>query len=383
MPKRRGLTDDQVAALPRKAKRYTVPDPEQLGHYLRVPARSSRAAIAFAAVARDPSGKQIWVTLGGADALRIDQARELAREAIRRIKAGKPSSEPGKATVCNVAEQWLERQVRKNKYRSARETERIVNRYIVPRIGDRVFADVRRRDIAELLDRIEDDHSKRVAEAVLKVFRAISRWLHQRDEDYNPPLTAGMSRLTKGEGRRRRILNDDEIRAVWGVAGQYGDFVRLVLLTAQRREKLIRLRWDDLAPDGTWTIRTAPREKGNPGKLKLPPAAAAIIQARPRFVGNPYVFAGRNGEPTTAFVTGSYKAQFDNLCGVTNWRVHDLRRTARSLMSRAGVQTEIAERVLGHTQGELIEIYDRHSYQDEMAEALEKLTALIQTITSA
>ena len=51
--------------------------------------------------------------------------------------------------------------------------------------------------------------------------------------------------------------------------------------------------------------------------------------------------------------------------------------TARSLMSRAGVQTEIAERVLGHAQGELIQIYDRHTYQDEMAEALTKLAALL------
>ena len=136
MPKRRGLTDKQVAALPRKQKRYTLPDPEQLGHYLRVPTRSSRAAIAFAAVARDPNGKQIWETIGTADALGIDQARELARDAIKRIKAGKPISEPGRPTVRDVAEQWLERHVRKNEFRTARERERIVNRYIVPRIGD-------------------------------------------------------------------------------------------------------------------------------------------------------------------------------------------------------------------------------------------------------
>ena len=53
VPRRRGLTDKQVAALPRREKRYTLPDPEQLGHYLRIPARTSRAPIAFAAVARD------------------------------------------------------------------------------------------------------------------------------------------------------------------------------------------------------------------------------------------------------------------------------------------------------------------------------------------
>ena len=137
-----------------------------------------------------------------------------------------------------VAEEWLERHVRGNS-RTERERGRIISRYIVPQIGDRVFADVRRKDIAELLDRIEDESGKQMADGVLKTFRAISKWVQQRDESYNPPLTAGMSRVPKGEGRRKRILADDEIRAIWACEGQYGDFVRLALLTAQRREKLI------------------------------------------------------------------------------------------------------------------------------------------------
>ena len=95
------------------------------------------------------------------------------------------------------------------------------------------------------------------------------------------------------------------------------------------------------------------------------------------------VFAGRKNGPTAMFGSGTYKAAFDKLCGVKDWRVHDLRRTARSLMSRAGVQTEIAERVLGHAPGGLIQIYDRHHYQDEMADALTKLAALIEQIMSS
>jgi integrase len=381
MPKRRGLTDKQVAALPRRDKRYNYADPELRGHYLRVPARSSRAPIAFAAVARNPDGKQIWTTLGTADALGIDKARELARHAIARIKSGKPSDEPSPPTVADIAEQWLERHVRSNKLRSARERGRIISRYITPHIGGRIFAEIRRKDIAEFLDLIEDQSGKPMADSVLKTFRAMSKWVQLRDETYNPLLTTGMSRVPKGEGRRKRILGDDEIRAVWGAPGQYGDFVRLALLTAQRREKLITLRWDDIK-DGVWTIRTEPREKGNPGRLRLPLVALDLVKRQPRFVENPYVFAGRDNGPTAVFGSGTYKAQFDKLCGVTDWRVHDLRRTARSLMARAGIQTEIAERVLGHTQGELIEIYNRHSYEDQMAAALKKLATIIEGIAN-
>jgi integrase len=328
-------------------------------------------------VARDPNGKQTWITVGTADTIGIDQARDLARQAISRIKSGKPTSEPAKPTVADMAAVWLERHVRSNKLRTEPERVRIISRYINPHIGTRIFADVRRKDIAELLDLIEDQNGKQMANAVLRTFRALANWVRLRDETYNPPLTAGMSRVPKGDGRRKRILADDEIKAVWNVPGQYGDFVRLALLTAQRRDKLKTLRWDDIDARGVWTIRTEEREKGNPGRLRLPQVALDIIQHQPRFVGNAYVFARRNNGPTGVFSTGLYKAQFDKLCGVVDWRIHDLRRTARSLMSRAGVQTEIAERVLGHAQGELIETYDRHSYQDEMAAALEKLAAII------
>ena len=123
-----------------------------------------------------------------------------------------------------------------------------------------------------------------MADSVLKVFRAISRWVQQRDEDYSAPLTTGMSRVPKAEARRKQILDDEEIRAIWGAAGQYGDFVRLALLTAQRRDKLHTLRWDDLDANGVWTIRTALREKGNPGKLALPKVALDIIRAQPRLL---------------------------------------------------------------------------------------------------
>ena len=120
LPRRRGLTDQQVATLPRKAKRYNYADPEMRGHYLRLsPDRAT--PISYAAVARDPSGMQHWATLGTADAMGIDQARELAREAIKRIKGGKPTSLPGKPTVRDVAEQWLQRHVDKKGLRSAKD----------------------------------------------------------------------------------------------------------------------------------------------------------------------------------------------------------------------------------------------------------------------
>ena len=64
------------------------------------------------------------------------------------------------------------------------------------------------------------------------------------------------------------------------------------------------------------------------------------------------------------------------------WVIHDLRRTARSLMSRAGVRPDIAERVLGHAIAGVEGVYDRHSYREEKADALQRLAALVETIVN-
>ena len=142
---------------------------------------------------------------------------------------------------------------------------------------------------------------------------------------------------------RDRILDDDELRVVWNAAdGTFGAFVKILLLTGQRKEKASTMRWHDL--DGaTWTIPTEKREKGNAGVLVLPKIALEIINAQPRFASNPYVFAGEGSHIKS---WSRRKREFDaKLEGVAPWVLHDLRRTARSLMSRAGIRPDISERV--------------------------------------
>jgi integrase len=62
------------------------------------------------------------------------------------------------------------------------------------------------------------------------------------------------------------------------------------------------------------------------------------------------------------------------------WVIHDLRRTARSLMARAGVRPDLAERVMGHAIADVEGVYDRHGYTDEKTKALASLAGLIEQI---
>jgi integrase len=152
---------------------------------------------------------------------------------------------------------------------------------------------------------------------------------------------------------------------------------RLLLLCGQRYDKCRTLRWSDIAADGTWTIRTEKREKGNAGSLKLPKLALDIVKAQPRLASNDFVFAGNKG---ARFFRQDAKTALDKASGVAGWRIHDLRRTSRSLLSRAGVRPDIAEKVLGHAVGNIESTYDRYSYAEEKADALRRLAALIERI---
>ena len=210
-------------------------------------------------------------------------------------------------------------------------------------------------------------------------------WFATRHDDYNPPIVKGMKRQ-KAAGRTR-VLDDDELTAIWRAAndqgGAFAGIVRLCLLSAQRSRKVATMRWEDLDLDaGVWTVaQESAREKGTGGALRLPAAALAIIRAQPRLATNPHVFPARGGAgPFVGF--GSAKEAFDAKLpkDTPGWTVHDLRRTARSLMSRAGVSSEHAERVMGHAIGRVEGIYDRHAYREEKGVALAKLATLIDSI---
>jgi integrase len=376
---RKTLSDKGVAALKPRAKRYAYPDPELRGHWIRVNASGAKS---FAAVTRGPDGRQVWATLGPADSMPIAKAREQARSILQRVRAGRPAVEPKAESVAAVVETWRKRHVEANALRSAREINRLLDTHVLPAWKNREFTAIRRSDVAALLDHVEDHHSPRQADYVLNVVRSIMNWYATRRDDYNPPVARGMKR--QKTATRARVLDDAELRAIWRVAeGQAGAFaaiVRLCLLTAQRSRKVASMKWTDVS-EGVWVVPKEGREKDVGGALKLPGAALAIIEAQPRLASNPHVFAarGRSG-PFVGFGPG--KAAFDAKLSkdTPTWTIHDLRRTARSLMSRAGVSSEHAERLMGHAIGGVEGIYDRHSYLDEKADALKRLAALIDAI---
>ena len=226
--------------------------------------------------------------------------------------------------------------------------------------------------------------SKIVHAALLLAFlRRILNWHALRDDNFRSPIVRGMARRTADQRERDRVLNDDELRKVWRAAETFsppwGQFIRLMLLTATRRDEVADMPWSEVTGD-LWTIPDT-RYKTKVGiTLPLSRAAMKVLEELPRIVGCEYAFTTNGRAPISGF--SGFKLRLDMSSGVTGWRFHDLRRTARSLLSRAGVNPDIAERCLGHIIGGPRGVYDRHPYIDEMRQAFEDLAKQIKKIVS-
>jgi integrase len=153
------------------------------------------------------------------------------------------------------------------------------------------------------------------------------------------------------------------------------------------------MNWKEIGEDRIWTIPAERYKTKRPNHVPLSNAAFQVIEAQPKLNGCNFVFPSRTQTPFSGF--GKSKAAFDKavqkaLQGpakvgtkfepLPNWTLHDLRRTAKTLMARAGVRPDISERVLGHVIAGVEGTYDRHSYADEKRDALEKLAAMIERI---
>jgi integrase len=233
-----------------------------------------------------------------------------------------------------------------------------------------------------MLDKIEVGAGPRMADVTLATLRRAFHWYEKRSDEFRSPIIRGMSRQNAAEHRRTRILDDRELRTVWQATEDKSPFsalVRFLLLTSARRNEAAAMKWDEVV-DGVWTLPASRSKTKTEIVRPLSRAALAILDGLPHIDGCEFVFTSNGITPIASF--SGPKAALDATSGITGWRLHDLRRTARSLLSRVGINSDIAEKCLGHSRGDIVERYDRHSYTREMRDAFEKLATLIEHIVN-
>jgi integrase len=276
-------------------------------------------------------------------------------------------------TLQHVCELYMAREG--TKLRSAAWRKSVLDRHIYPILGSRPIAEIRRSEVVGLLDRIEGRSGPVMATQTLAVLRKVMNWHASRSDDFLSPIVKGMARTKPSERARERILTDDELQKVWHSAeGVYGSYLRFLLLTAARRNEVAGMTWAEIN-GGDWTLPGA----RNKTKVDLVRPLSRMAQDLLGLEGVGFVWS-TNGGARAIGDFGGFKKDLDAATGVTGWRFHDLRRTARSLMSRAGVPSDHAERCLGHVMPGVRGTYDRHEYYEEKRRAFEALASLVARI---
>jgi integrase len=336
--------------------------------------------------------------------------RDAIIEADRRAKAVRDRNEdprpertrrlaekqtPAGETIADLLDAFHDRYVVKEKnLRSALLIKQTFDRLVKPKIGKLGVYELRRSHVVELLDEIADERGPVMADRTLAMLRKCFNWRATRDDDFRPPIVRGMERSNQKERARSRTLTDQEIGDLWAALERvsepacYPSFIKALLLTAGRRTEVSDMRWDEIDGD-TWVVPASRYKTGIDHVVPLTRAVRDAIGKRPtNFQKRPFVFSATGAKPFGDYAR--IKSCLDEAIAAVraetgrepmpHWTLHDLRRTARSLMSRAGVSSDHAERCLGHVMGGVRGTYDRHEYLAEKLAAFEALATLVAKI---
>lgn len=314
-----------------------------------------------------------------------DQARRKAKAILGEVAAGRdPAGErraarqaqkAARKTVRDVATEWLERDQASN--RRLPEVDRILKRDVLPAIGDMPITDLRKRDVIEVLDNITDRGSGIMANRTLAIIKRMLTWAAGRDE-----VESNVAQFVEppaDETRRDRVLSDAELVEIWRAAdaqgGPYGAGVKLLMLTAARREEIFSLSEVELDLPGAVIRLPASRTKAKEGRsIPLSPPAVVILTGLLEGGAGPYLLSATGERPWCDFPRSKRALDARLPDEMAPWVLHDIRRSVATGLQRLGARLETIEAVLGHIAGSrrgIVGTYQRHAFEAEARQALE------------
>ena len=370
----------QSCSAPR-AQRADYADALCPGLHLRVSGRGTKS---FSTMLR-VNGRLQRRTIGRYPNLSLAAARAAAlamqRGAAEGVDPREPAAAPAPAiTYAELVDAYTERHLRPNA-RSWRDIRSSLLHPAFRTLRTRAAAGITRGEIASLIDAVVAEGKGQAAVNLLRRLKMVFNWGAEREllpanpcERIRPPV-----RVVE----RDRVLNDAEIVAVWRACEQMSppwcQMIRLLMLTGQRRSEVATMRWSEVE-GATWVIPREKVKKDRPHAVPLVATAAATLATLPRWGDDAFIFT-RTGGATAASGFSYVKQRIDELSGVSDWRIHDIRRTVRSKLAELGVPRDVARKVLNHEDGKVDRIYNRHEYLTEKREALERWETRLLAIT--
>jgi integrase len=368
------LTLNRIAGLkcPEGKRDMLVFDDEQRGLGVRVTASGGKTYLAQ----YNWHGRKRRIPLGSCGALSLAKARDAVRAIMGDVARGiDPAAERKKAnvhealTLAALLSDWQALHLASKRPRYAAEAVRAL-RNAFPRYLDLPADDLSRAAAVKALDAMAMRGSPAMAARTAAYGKAAYGWGVKRGSlSGNPFLNLPVAPTE----RRERVLTDDELAAIWKAThgpGPFNGIVRMLLLTGQRREEVAGMTWAELSGDlSTWIIPASRAKNGATHIVPLSAQAQDLLRGVPR--SGDLAFPGLRG---TFNGFSPAKAALDARSGVTNWRLHDLRRTMATGLQRLGVRLEVTEQVLNHVSGSragIVGVYQRHDFASEKRAALE------------
>jgi integrase len=322
-----------------------------------------------------------------AEARRVAQAARESRDPLTYL--GGAVQDDTRLRFAELAEEYIARGMIQRRganagepLKSAARYEAAIRKVLLPAWGSRPVEKLTKADATALTDKVMDRSGDGAARESHRLYMRIFSWAVGRGTVSHHPF---QGIVPPAPNRHRdRVLTPVELSDVWAASEEIsypcGPFYRLLILTGQRLKEVAHMEWSEIEGD-VWTIPGERTKNGLPSEVPLSSLALAEIEALPRGSG-PFVFSYTDGQkPVASF--NKLKTKMDRVSGVENWHNHDLRRTLRTGLAELGVPETVAEKVLNHTEPNvLVKTYNRHAYRNEKAAALERWAQRVREIVT-
>jgi integrase len=382
----------ETLACPEGAKDRLVFDSELCGFGIRI----TPAAKIFLVQYQTPAGKR-RVKIGAWGALTVERARREARALLGDVARGRdPYAEKlaqaelerqAKAeavyTFGHMVEAWADARNGDRRESYLREAVLCLKRNLSSWL-ERPAALITLQEAVRALDALKAAKGTVAANRTLAYARAAYSWACKRQALAANPLK-GIEQPGR-EVPRERVLTPHELAQIWracdSLSPVFSSFVRVLMLTLQRREEVGGLRWDELSPDlAVWTLPGERAKNGKAHVIHLSEPARAIIREIPRVHGNGHVFAsGSDGKHISAYGVAKQNLEHALDGAIGNWRFHDFRRSGVTALAGMGVAPHVADKLLNHVTGTIqgvAAVYQRHEFLVERRTALDLWAKLV------
>jgi integrase len=377
MPRIR-LTKSSIDALPTAASDVVYWDAGLPGFGMKVTPKGRKVFIVLYR-SGGAGSKLRKYTIGPYGRVTLHQARIAAQKVFAAKLEGRDLAaekrDARRRTVTDRVEDLMETFIaqRLSQNRSAAEIARLLRREVGKAWGGKSIHDVRKRDVVEVITGIDQRGAPVAANKTLKVIKTFLRWCVGRAVLEQSPAE-GVPLPTK-EVARDRVLTDQELARVLlaarKIGGPYGGIVELLALTGQRRKEVAGMKWEELdLARRVWTLPKSRTKNAKEHVVHLSQQSLAVLGTEAR---EGFVFAFDGTKPFNVFSRA--KRHLDEICGISGWRLHDLRRTCVSGMARLGVAPHVADKILNHQGGTIsgvAAVYQRHEFLSERKEALDR-----------